>query len=331
MIPAGAGVRGEDPGGASSRGVGVGAESVPMQGPGSGGAGVEAEPVLAGAFSPWGAGVSRAVPGGATIEGAGQSWGYHRPGHYSSPPTRTGTGTRPVFAVHVRNSWSWSERRESWSGSSWSYSSWRSGSSSSRRCSSCSSSRSSRSNRSSSSIRSRSSHSGSRSRSSSSHHLCFLSLVFGPSVSPLPLLPTPLLPFSTSASFVDVCASFSPESALNASFSTPVTDYYRAFRPVLSRVLTSLVTDPRASLSSVSALTAAFTAFASTRRLDYATSIVAAPPTSPLVVGGESALGCDALEDGQFELDFLAHASPHLCAMPLAPEGCQNIIAYAFV
>ncbi|CAI7921577.1 unnamed protein product [Closterium sp. NIES-53] len=45
------------------------------------------------------------------------------------------------------------------------------------------------------------------------------------------------------------------------------------------------------------------------------------PPTSPLAVGGESALGCDALEDRQFELEFLAAASPHLYAMLLALEG----------
>ncbi|CAI7799910.1 unnamed protein product [Closterium sp. NIES-53] len=61
--------------------------------------------------------------------------------------------------------------------------------------------------------------------------------------------------------------------------------------------------------------------FASTCCLDYATSLVAAPPTCPLAVGSESALGCDALEDRQFELEFLAAASPHLCAMLLAPEG----------
>ncbi|CAI7891346.1 unnamed protein product [Closterium sp. NIES-54] len=44
--PAGAGFRGEDSGVASSRGAGVGVESVPMRGPGFGGAGVGAEPVL---------------------------------------------------------------------------------------------------------------------------------------------------------------------------------------------------------------------------------------------------------------------------------------------
>ncbi|CAI7817701.1 unnamed protein product [Closterium sp. NIES-53] len=112
-----------------------------------------------------------------------------------------------------------------------------------------------------------------------------------------------------------------PESALTASLSTPVTDYYRTYRPVLSRVLASLVTHPRAFVSSVSALTAAVTEFASTRRLDFATSLVATPPSSPLAVGGVSAFGCDALEDRQFELEFLAAASPHLCAMVLAPEG----------
>ncbi|CAI7887899.1 unnamed protein product [Closterium sp. NIES-54] len=112
-----------------------------------------------------------------------------------------------------------------------------------------------------------------------------------------------------------------PESSLTASSSTPVTDYYRTYRPVLSYVLSSLVMDPHASLSSVSALTAAVPDFAATRRLDYATRVVAAPPTRPLSDGGESALGCDALEERQFELEFLASASPHLCAMLLAPEG----------
>ncbi|CAI7913452.1 unnamed protein product [Closterium sp. NIES-53] len=114
--------------------------------------------------------------------------------------------------------------------------------------------------------------------------------------------------------------------ALTASLSTPVTNYYRTYCPVLSRVLASLVTDPRASLSSVSALTAAVTKFASTRCLDCATSLMAAPPTSPLAVGGESALGCDALEDRQFEMEFLAAASPHLCAMLLASEGDPNAL-----
>ncbi|CAI7911884.1 unnamed protein product, partial [Closterium sp. NIES-53] len=93
-----------------------------------------------------------------------------------------------------------------------------------------------------------------------------------------------------------------PESALIASLSTPITDYYRTVRPVVSRVLASLVTDPHAFLSSISALTATVTAFASTRRLDFATRVVAAPPARPEAAGGGFALGCDVLEDKQFEL-----------------------------
>ncbi|CAI7761244.1 unnamed protein product [Closterium sp. NIES-53] len=119
-----------------------------------------------------------------------------------------------------------------------------------------------------------------------------------------------------------------PDLALTTSLSNPVIDYYRTYRLVLSRVLASLVTYPRASLSSVSTLTAAVTEFASTCCLDYATSLVAAPPTSPLAVRGESSLGCDALEDWHFELEFLAATSPHLCAMLLAPEGDPDALTY---
>ncbi|CAI7768907.1 unnamed protein product, partial [Closterium sp. NIES-54] len=113
----------------------------------------------------------------------------------------------------------------------------------------------------------------------------------------------------------------SPHALSLTVSSHPVTDYYRTSRPVVSRILASLVTDPRASPSSVSALTAAVADFASTRRLDYATRVVAAPPPRPLSDGGESALGCDVLEDRQFELDFLVAASPSLCAKLLSLEG----------
>ncbi|CAI7884332.1 unnamed protein product [Closterium sp. NIES-54] len=103
--------------------------------------------------------------------------------------------------------------------------------------------------------------------------------------------------------------------------SHPITDYYHVVCPVVSRVLTSLVTDPRASPSSVSALTVVVADFASTRRLDFAMHVVAAPLARPLSAGGEFALGYDVLEDRQFELEFLAAASPSLCAMLLSPEG----------
>ncbi|CAI7895740.1 unnamed protein product [Closterium sp. NIES-54] len=72
-----------------------------------------------------------------------------------------------------------------------------------------------------------------------------------------------------------------PASSLTVS-SHPITDYCRAAHPIVSRVLASLVTNPCASSSSVSALTVAVADFASTRRLDFATRVVAAPPACPL-------------------------------------------------
>ncbi|CAI7743178.1 unnamed protein product [Closterium sp. NIES-54] len=111
-----------------------------------------------------------------------------------------------------------------------------------------------------------------------------------------------------------------PESPLTIS-SNPITDYNSDACPVVTHVLSSLVTNPCASPSSVSVLTSAVTDFAATRRLDYATRVVVSPPTCPLSARGEFALRCDVLEDRQFELEFLAAASPSLYAMMLSPEG----------
>ncbi|CAI7867120.1 unnamed protein product, partial [Closterium sp. NIES-54] len=366
--PAGAGFCGEDPGGASSRGVGVGAESVPVRGPGSGGAGVGAEPVPAGDSSLWGAGVSGAVLGGATTGGA-PSAGTGEPGTdpvtsggagsgggatgslESGPGATTAPDTTPpphpyptrhqarVCRAHEEELQLEREEREL-----------------------------ERQH-----LELQQMEEQQQQQQPSPPPVSGLWTLGLPSPSPpsppsppvsgppLPppdpspaVFPPPLPPLSPPLShtlplhrshcarpsspvpFTDLHTALfrsslprlspsvlpsPPESALTASLSTPIRGYYRTYCPVLSRVLASLVTDPRASLSSVSALTAAVTEFASTRCLDYATSLVAAPPTSPLTIGGESALSCDALEDRQFELEFLTAASPHLCAMLLAPEG----------
>ncbi|CAI7777439.1 unnamed protein product [Closterium sp. NIES-54] len=76
-----------------------------------------------------------------------------------------------------------------------------------------------------------------------------------------------------------------PPSSLPVS-PTPISDYYRAVHPVVSRVLSTGVIDPRFSPSSVSALTAAVADFAAASRLDYNTRVVPAPPTRSLSVGG---------------------------------------------
>ncbi|CAI7903143.1 unnamed protein product [Closterium sp. NIES-53] len=308
--PAGAGFRGEDPGGASSRGAGVGAETVPVRGPSFGGAGVGAEPMTAGDSSLRGAGVSGAVPGGATTGGA-PSAGHGEPGTdlvtsggagsgggatgslESGPGATTAPDTTPPPHPYPTRHQARQQQPPPPPVSG---------------------------------LRTL----GLPSPSPPSPPSPPIS---GPPLPPpdpsLAVFPPPLPPL-----YPPLSHTWPSRRSPRARPSSPVpfTDLRTALsrsspprlspsRRVLSRVLASLVTDPRASLSSDSALTAAVTEFASTRCLDYATSLVAAPPTSPLAVGGESALGCDALEDRQFELEFLAAASPHLCAMLLAPEG----------
>ncbi|CAI7923166.1 unnamed protein product [Closterium sp. NIES-53] len=100
----------------------------------------------------------------------------------------------------------------------------------------------------------------------------------------------------------------------------PLSDYLRASRPVVSRVLSVLVTHPTAPLSSVSALVTTIAGFASSHRLDYAAHLVSVPSRSPSS-GGALAFPLEVLEDRQFELGFLAVTVPHLCAMLLALEG----------
>ncbi|CAI7923544.1 unnamed protein product [Closterium sp. NIES-53] len=379
--PTGAGFRGEDPGGASSRGAGVGAESIPVRGPGSGGAGVGAEPVSARESSlrgagVSGAGVSGAVPGSATTGGA-PSAGPGEPGTdpvtfggagcgggatgslESGPRATTAPGsTPPTHPYPTRHQARLRRTREE----------------------QLELEREERElERQQLELQQleeqqqQSEQEQPQQQQPPPPPVSSLRTLGLPSPSPpsppsppvsgppLPppdpspaVFPPPLPPLSPPLShtwssrrsprarpsspvpFTHLrtalfCSSpprlspsvlpSPPDSALTASLSTPITNYYRTYRPVLSLALASLVTDPRASLSSVSALIAEVTEFASTHCLDYATSLVAALPTNPLAVGGEFSLGCDALEDKQFELEFLAAASPHLCAMLLAPEG----------
>ncbi|CAI7755012.1 unnamed protein product, partial [Closterium sp. NIES-54] len=110
-----------------------------------------------------------------------------------------------------------------------------------------------------------------------------------------------------------------PKSSLSM-FHDPLSDYLRASRPVVSRVLSVLVTHPTAPPLSVSALVTTVSAFSSSHRLDYAAHLVSGTARSPSS-GGAPVFPLEVLEDRQFELGFLAAAVPHLCAMLLAPEG----------
>ncbi|CAI7859334.1 unnamed protein product [Closterium sp. NIES-53] len=109
-----------------------------------------------------------------------------------------------------------------------------------------------------------------------------------------------------------------PESSLTV-FHDPLSDYLRASRPVISRVLSALVTHPTAPLPSVSVLVTTIAGFASSHRLDYAAHLVSGRARSPLSRGAP-VFPLEVLEDRQLELGFLAATVPHLCAMLLAPE-----------
>ncbi|CAI7786455.1 unnamed protein product [Closterium sp. NIES-53] len=100
----------------------------------------------------------------------------------------------------------------------------------------------------------------------------------------------------------------------------PLSDYLCASRPVVSRVLSALVTHPTAPQSFVSALVTTIAGFASSHRLDYVAHLVSGPARSPSF-GGAPVFPLEVPEDRQFELGFLAAAVPHPSAMLLAPEG----------
>ncbi|CAI7766383.1 unnamed protein product [Closterium sp. NIES-54] len=110
-----------------------------------------------------------------------------------------------------------------------------------------------------------------------------------------------------------------PKSSLTVLHDL-LSDYLRASRPFVSRVLSALVTHPTAPLSSVSALVTTVTGFASSHCLDYAAHLVSGPAHSPSSRGA-LVFPREVLEDRQFDLGFLAAAIPHLCTMLLALEG----------
>ncbi|CAI7922396.1 unnamed protein product [Closterium sp. NIES-54] len=99
----------------------------------------------------------------------------------------------------------------------------------------------------------------------------------------------------------------------------PESDLVRDVSPTVTSLLATAVTDPTFSSHPESALVAELVDFAALCPLDYATSPVfyADPPS----IRGELALGCEILEDRQFELECLAAAAPHLATMLLCREG----------
>ncbi|CAI7743809.1 unnamed protein product [Closterium sp. NIES-53] len=109
-------------------------------------------------------------------------------------------------------------------------------------------------------------------------------------------------------------------------------DLTRTASPVVSRLLTTAVTDPSFESAAASALVAELLDFAAACRLDYATALVAEfASASPPSVGGECALGTDVPVDRHEDFECLAAAgeaavrfSPAFKARYVARGFCQR-------
>ncbi|CAI7768905.1 unnamed protein product [Closterium sp. NIES-53] len=116
-----------------------------------------------------------------------------------------------------------------------------------------------------------------------------------------------------------------PESSL-PQIPDPESDRARATSPTISCLLATAVTDPSSEFATASALVAELLDFAATRRLDYATALVAVSASAnPPFFRGECALCTDVLEDRQEDFECLEAAVPHFDSMLLAPEGDPDL------
>ncbi|CAI7873502.1 unnamed protein product [Closterium sp. NIES-54] len=97
----------------------------------------------------------------------------------------------------------------------------------------------------------------------------------------------------------------SPPASSLPHVSNPESNIVRGASSSVTPLLATVVTEPSFKSAAASALVAKLVYFAALCRLDYAASLVfysSCPPS----VEGELALGCDVLEDRQFELECLA-------------------------
>ncbi|CAI7795763.1 unnamed protein product [Closterium sp. NIES-53] len=99
-------------------------------------------------------------------------------------------------------------------------------------------------------------------------------------------------------------------------------DLAHAGSPTITRLLATVVTGPSFESIAEFALVTELVDFAATCRLNYIMSLVTeCESVCPPSIGGELALGCDVLEDRQFELVCLASVFPCFASMLLCPEG----------
>ncbi|CAI7892603.1 unnamed protein product [Closterium sp. NIES-54] len=116
----------------------------------------------------------------------------------------------------------------------------------------------------------------------------------------------------------------SPPASSLPALADPESDSLRTASPTITRLLTTVATDPSFESTAAFALVAELVDFAAHCRLDYAARLVAESESAsvcPPSVGGEYGLGTDVLEDRQEEFECFAAAVAHLVSMLLAPEG----------
>ncbi|CAI7732337.1 unnamed protein product [Closterium sp. NIES-54] len=102
----------------------------------------------------------------------------------------------------------------------------------------------------------------------------------------------------------------------------PESNLARAVNPTVTRLLTTVVSDPDLESTAAFALVTELVDFSARSRLDYAASIVTeSESVCPPSVGGELALGSDVFEDRQFELECLAIALPCFASMLVCPDA----------
>ncbi|CAI5975644.1 unnamed protein product [Closterium sp. NIES-65] len=114
----------------------------------------------------------------------------------------------------------------------------------------------------------------------------------------------------------------SPPASSLPDVPGPESGLARVAHPTVTRLLATIVTNPSFESTAASALVTELVDFAAIRRLDYIASLITeSESVCPPSVEGELALGCDVLEDRQFELECLAAVIPCFASMLLCPEG----------
>ncbi|CAI7746786.1 unnamed protein product [Closterium sp. NIES-54] len=114
----------------------------------------------------------------------------------------------------------------------------------------------------------------------------------------------------------------SPPASFVPNIPDPESDLARAASSSVTRLLSTVVTDPEFESTPAFSLVTELVNFAARSCLDYVASLdTESEYVCPPSVGGEPAFGCDVLEDRHFELKCLATGLSRFASMLLCPEG----------